>query len=37
MDGKSVDEILGKGIGYTYNDINILPRHIQCGINDIQL
>lgn len=37
MDGKSVDEILGKGIGYTYNDINILPRHIQWGINDIQL
>ena len=38
-DGKTVKEMIGTGIGYTYNDINILPRHISFGAieDDINL
>ena len=37
QDGKSASELLGKGVGYTYNDIIILPGHINFGISDINL
>ena len=37
QDGKSASELLGKGIGYTYNDIIILPGHTDFGISDINL
>ena len=36
-DGKSAKELLGTGIGYTYNDINILPRHISFGSDEVNL
>ena len=29
--------LFGNGIGYTYNDINILPRHTELSIDDINL
>ena len=37
QDGKTAEELIGKGIGYTYNDIIILPGHIDFGINEINL
>ena len=36
-DGKSAKELIDQGIGYTYNDINLLPRHIKSGTEDIYL
>ena len=36
-DGKSAEELLGKGIGYTYNDLVILPRQIHFAIDDVNL
>ena len=36
-DGKSAKELLGTGIGYTYNDINLLPRHISFGCEEVNL
>lgn len=37
QDGKKADELIGKGVGYTYNDIIILPGHINFSIGDINL
>ena len=37
LDGKSAEELIGKGIGYTYNDILLLPRHINFSIDKINL
>ena len=36
-DGKSAEQLIGTGVGYTYNDINLLPRHISFSIEDINL
>ena len=36
-DGKSAKEIIGKGTGYTYNDLILLPNHIDFSIQDINL
>ena len=35
MDGKKAEEILGKDVGYTYNDIIMLPRHIDFGTESV--
>ena len=37
MDGISAGDILDKGIGYTYNDLILLPNQIISTINDIKL
>ena len=34
-DGRSAKELIDQGIGYTYNDINLLPRHIKSGTEEI--
>eukprot|EP00656_Telonema_subtile_P045491 TRINITY_DN5173_c0_g1_i2.p1 TRINITY_DN5173_c0_g1~~TRINITY_DN5173_c0_g1_i2.p1 ORF type:complete len:589 (-),score=186.13 TRINITY_DN5173_c0_g1_i2:42-1808(-) len=36
-DGCAMVDLLGKGEGYTYNDIIILPGHIDFGVHDVEL
>ena len=37
MDGKSASEIIGGNIGYTYDDIILLPRYTDVILNNIKL
>eukprot|EP00658_Telonema_sp_P-2_P023995 TRINITY_DN19628_c0_g1_i2.p2 TRINITY_DN19628_c0_g1~~TRINITY_DN19628_c0_g1_i2.p2 ORF type:complete len:251 (+),score=97.37 TRINITY_DN19628_c0_g1_i2:83-835(+) len=37
VDGKSMMELLGQGEGYTYNDIIVLPGHINFGVDEVNL
>ena len=37
MDGNSAKEIFNSKIGYTYNDLILLPRHVSFGLEDISL
>ena len=37
MDGNSAQEIFNSKIGYTYNDLILLPRHVSFGLDDISL
>lgn len=37
MDGNSANDIFNNSIGYTYNDLILLPRHINFGLDDVSL
>ena len=37
MDGLKIADIFGKGMGYTYNDIIILPQQIHFSTEDVDL